>query len=103
MSVMNRLHIASIAAAASLLLGGSALAAVPSAGMQPLFDGSATATSTVQRATVRAAAIAHAPVAGQFSDSGAAVAPSTLTRAEVRANTRNAISHGFHVATGESV
>ncbi|HMN19982.1 MAG TPA: hypothetical protein PKA16_01170 [Ottowia sp.] len=102
MSAMNRFQIASIAASAALLFSGSALAATPSAGMQPFFNDMPTATSNVQRASVRAIAAQDLPVAGQFADEGLQGASSTLTRDQVRALTRDAIAHGFHVASGES-
>lgn len=102
MSVMNRFQIASIAAAGALLFSGSVLAAAPSEGMQPYFDGAPSSASTLQRADVRATAQQHQPTAGEFADVGAQAASSTLTRAKVRAATRDAIAHGFHVATGES-
>ena len=101
MSAMNRLQMAAIAAAGSLLLSGNVLAAMPSAGMQPLFNNTVPVTSTVQRADVHAAAIQNAPIAGQFSDTGAQPAASALTRAQVRSRTLDAIAHGFHVASGE--
>lgn len=102
MSIMNRFQIASIAAAAALLFSGGALAAMPSAGMQPYFNDAPATTSQLQRANVRAAAVQDQPAAGQFADEGLQGAASTLTRAQVRAATRDAIAHGFHVASGEN-
>lgn len=103
MFTTNRFQIASLAACAALLLSGGAFAATPSAGMQPYFEDAASSASALQRATVHAAAIAHQPVAGQFADTGAPAHASTaLSRAQVRAATRDAIAHGFHVASGES-
>lgn len=98
----NRFQIASIAASAALLFSGSAFAATPSAGMQPWFDGAIPTSSALQRSSVRAAAIAHQPAAGQFTSEGASAHASGLSRAQVRAATRDAIAHGFHVASGES-
>lgn len=92
------------ASAAFLMLSGNALAGSlqPAAGEGPFFDAPVVAGSTLQRAEVRADAARHLPVAGELSAQAAPVPASDVTRAEVRAATREAIAHGFRVATGES-
>ena len=91
------------AVAATVLLSGQAFAASlqPAAGEAPFAD-VAVSSSTLQRAEVRADAARHMPAAGDYSvpASESAVA-SDVTRAEVRAEVRNALAHGFHIATGE--
>jgi len=91
--------------AAALLLSGTAFAAdlQPAAGEAPFVQPqNITATSQVQRADVRSAAAAQAPVAGNLSmGQQQDVANSTLTRAQVRQATRDAIARGEHVANGE--
>lgn len=101
---MTRFHSTLAIAATAALLSGSAGAAAlqPAAGAQPLFSNVAASTSTLQRAAVRADAIAHAPAAGEMNAQAPQAAASTLTRAQVREATSQALSHGFHVRTGNA-
>ncbi len=101
---MTSLRSAIAIAATAALLSGPALAAAPqpAAGAQPLFNGVATTSaSTLQRAAVRADAIAHAPAAGEMNLQ-APQAAGTLTRAQVREATLQALRRGFHVRTGDA-
>jgi hypothetical protein len=86
---------ASIAFAA-LLLSGTAFAGSvqPVAGEAPWFNAPVQAASSVQRQDVQADAARHLPVAGEMAPRRPAV-PSTLTRAEVRQATRDAIAKGY--------
>ena len=88
---------------AALLLSGTAFAGAvqPAAGEAPLFNAPAQAASSVQRQDVQADAARHLPLAGEMNAQAAPAAPSTLTRAEVRQATRDAIAKGYRVATGE--
>lgn len=100
---MTRFNTTFTALAASLLLSGTAFAAgvQPAAGEGPFFDANSVATtSTVQRSQVRAAAIAQTPLAGDLPAPDTQVANSDLTRAQVRAQTREALANGFHVQSG---
>ena len=67
-----------------------------------LGSGRRDAARTLQRAEVRADAVRHVPAAGEQNAQAAPVQPSAVTRAEVRAATRDAIAHGFRVASGEN-
>ena len=87
-------------AAAALLLSGTAFAA-PAAGEGPLFNDAPIAASTLQRQDVRMAVAGHLPASGELSAQAAPVQTSDVTRAEVRAETRQAIAHGFVVKSGE--
>ena len=87
-------------AAAALLLSGTAFAA-PAAGEGPFFNDAPVAASTVQRQDVRMAVAGHMPASGELSAQAAPVQTSDVTRAEVRAETRQAIAHGFVVKSGE--
>ena len=91
------------AAAATVLLSGNAFAASlqPAAGEAPFAETTVLA-SGVQRSDVRADAARQMPVAGEMNTVAVQAAPSAMTRAEVRAATREAIARGFHPATGES-
>ena len=93
---------ASIAFAA-LLLSGTAFAGSvqPAAGEAPWFNTPVQAASSVQRQDVQADAARHLPVAGEMNAQASPAVPSTLTRAEVRQATRDAIAKGYRVATGE--
>ena len=94
---------ASIAAAALLLSGTAFAGAVqPAAGEAPFFNAPVALTSSVQRLDVRADAARNLPAAGEMSAQVAPAAASTVTRAEVREATRDAIAHGYHVAAGEA-
>lgn len=86
-----------------MVISGSALAAgsMPAAGENPVFDEAVTA-SEVSRADVLADAVRHpAAVGEQNSVAAAPVAVPPHSRAEVRAETRDALTHGFRVAAGE--
>lgn len=88
--------------AATLLLSGTAFAAgvQPAVGEAP-FAQDTLSTSVVQRADVRAAAASQAPVAGNLPMAVQEdVTASTLTRAQVRAATRDAMAHGYRAASG---
>jgi hypothetical protein len=99
--IMTKLY-STIALAAGLMFAGSAFAAgtQPAAGNAPYFDEGQSMTSTLQRADVRNAAIAHRPASGMMNATPAPDTPSTLTRAQVHANTVQAIQNGFHVESG---
>lgn len=101
MSRSLNVSIASVAAA--LLLSGPAFAASlqPAAGEGPFFN-DVTVRSNVQRQDVRADAARHMPAAGEMSAQAKARPASATTRAAVRASTRDAIAHGFRVASGEN-
>ena len=88
--------------AAALLLSGTAFAAQPAAGEAPFFSAPVASTSCVQRQEVMADAARHMPAAGEMSTQAAPAAASTVTRAQVREATRDAIAHGYRPATGES-
>lgn len=91
-------------AAAALLLSGAAFAGTvqPAAGEAPFFNAPVAGASSVQRQDVRADAARHLPVAGEMSVQAAPAAASTVTRAQVREATRDAIAHGYRVAAGEA-
>ena len=99
MSKLNTLIAGSIAA---LLLGGTAFAAglQPAAGEAPFDQQVIQATSTLERAEVRAQAAQQQPAAGAFSAQAEAPQASDLTRAEVRQATREAIEHGYRIPSG---
>lgn len=91
-------------AAAVLLLSGTAFAGSlqPAAGEGPFFNDAPVLANTVTRAEVRADAARHMPVAGELSAQAEPVQDSSVTRAEVRESTRQAIAHGYRVAAGEN-
>ncbi|HMN22319.1 MAG TPA: hypothetical protein PKA16_13125 [Ottowia sp.] len=97
---------ASIAAlGAALLLSGNAFAAtvMPASGEGPFFNDQPVVSSSLQRAEVRADATRHLPASDEFSNHAEVKqAASAVTRAEVRQDTRDAIAHGFRVASGEN-
>ena len=99
---MIRKNSAFAAVAAALLVSGTAFAAdtQPAAGAFPLFQAQDVVVSQAQRADVHAQAVAHAPVAGNMPVAQGTV-DSSLTRAQVREATREAIARGFHPASGE--
>ena len=101
---MTKFNASIAAAAAALLLSGNAFAASlqPAAGEGPFFNEQPTVSSSLQRADVRADASGHMPAAGELNAQADAVQGSAVTRAEVRQQTREAIAHGFRLATGES-
>lgn len=87
--------------ALALLAGMPAFAQMPAAGEGPLVNPMVAQTSIVTRAEVRAEAAVQPPVTGELSVIAHDDAPSTKTRAEVRAETREAIARGHHMAVGE--
>lgn len=100
---MIRTHTTLSVIAAALLLSGTAFAAdlQPAAGEAPFALSQATpGTSVVQRADVRAAATSQAPVAGNLPVAQPRTEAGALTRAQVREATRDAIAHGYRVASG---
>ncbi|MBS0597832.1 MAG: hypothetical protein JSR92_10975 [Proteobacteria bacterium] len=97
---MTKIHASIAAVSAALLLSGNAFAA-PAAGEAPFADAPVLASS-VQRQDVRADAARNMPAAGEQSGVAVQAASSDVTRAEVRAATRDAIAHGHRVASGES-
>lgn len=101
---MTKFNASIAAVAAALLLSGNAFAASlqPAAGEGPLFNETALAASSVQRQDVRADAARQLPAAGEQSAQAAPAAASDMSRADVRAATRDAIGHGHRVASGES-
>lgn len=96
---MIRKNFAFASVAAALLVSGTAFAAQPAAGEGPFFQPEV-GTSQVARADVAAQAVAQAPLAGNLPVAQTTV-DSSLTRAQVREATREAIAHGFHPAAGE--
>lgn len=99
---MSKFNTLFAAVAATALLSGNAFAASlqPAAGEAPFADVAAS-SSTLQRAEVRADAARHRPAAGDYSVQAESAVASDVTRAEVRAEVRDALAHGFHIATGE--
>jgi len=88
--------------AAALLLAGNAFAFGPASGEAPLFNGpdaAAGVVSSVQRQDVRVSGLAQMPESGEVSQAVAAVKPA-YSRAEVRAQTREALGSGYVVKTG---
>ncbi|MFT4195189.1 DUF4148 domain-containing protein [Ottowia sp.] len=98
---MNTKHIALSSVLALAAFSGSAFAFGPAAGEGPLFLDQPAQASTVSRAEVRAEAARQQPVAGEMSEAVATQAGSGLTRAEVRAQVREAIANGSYVTSGE--
>jgi len=90
--------------AAVLLVSGTAFAAdlQPAAGEAPFFEPHAVmgTASQLQRADVKAQAVAQAPLAGNVPAAQAGVV-SDLSRAQVREVTREAMAHGYRPASGE--
>ena len=99
---MIRKNFASASILAALLVSGTAFAAgtQPAAGAFPLFQAQDIVVSQAQRADVRAEAVVHAPVAGNMPVAQATL-DSSLTRAQVREATREAIARGFRPVSGE--
>lgn len=99
---MNR-TIASIAAAAALLLSGQAFAQASFiTGQAPFDTGSEASLSSVQRAEVRLQAANAMPASGELTaHSATEQQPSTLSRAEVRQATRDALKSGHEIAVGD--
>lgn len=91
-----------IATVLATALAGNAFAFQPASGEGPLFLNDTVTISTVSRDAVRKEAAANPPAAG-VNNAVAAVnaAPSQVTRAAVREDVRNAMSHGYVVKSGE--
>ncbi len=91
-------------AAAVLLLSGSAFAGSlqPAAGEAPFAGQAVVLNSSLQRQDVRADAARQLPAAGEMSAQATPEPTSTVTRAEVREATRQALANGFHLAVGEA-
>ena len=98
---MNTKQIALSSVLALAAFSGSAFAATPAAGEGPLFLDQPAQASTVSRAEVRAEAVRQQPAAGESNGVVVTQGTSELTRAEVRAQVREAIANGSHVAVGE--
>ena len=101
---MTKFNASIAAAAAALLLSGNAFAASlqPAAGEAPFADTAIALTSAAQRPDVRAAA-GEMPASGELSAVALqAESASTLTRADVRTATINAIARGDHPALGQN-
>ena len=101
---MTKFNASIAAVAATLLLSGQAFAGSlqPAAGEAPFAEAPVVLASSVQRQDVRADAARQLPAAGELSAQAAPVAPSDVTRADVRLATRDAIAHGYRVASGEN-
>lgn len=99
---MNTKNIALSAVLALAAFSGSAFAAgqMPESGAGPLFLDEASAPSMVSRAQVAAAAAADQPLAGNVPEA-VVTTQSQYTRAEVRAQVREAIARGYHVQSGD--
>jgi len=90
-----------LATVLAAVLAGNAFAAQPVSGEGPLFQNEVVG-STLSRAEVIKQAIATPPAAGvQNAVAYKADAPSNVTRAEVRKQTRDAIAAGYQVKSGE--
>lgn len=103
---MTKVNASIATIAAAVLLSGNAFAGSlqPAAGEGPFFNDVPVASSTLQRAEVRADAARHLPASGTFNaQSKVEPAANDMTRAEVRQATREAIAHGFRIASGERV
>ena len=74
----------------------------PAAGEAPFFNAPVAVASSVQRQDVRADAARHLPAAGEMNAQMAPAAASSVTRAQVREATRDAMAHGYRVAAGEA-
>lgn len=101
---MTQFHLLASAVGASLLLSANAFAGSlhPAAGEAPFFNAPATAMSTLQRAQVQAHATFRRPATGEMNAQAAAQPVSTLTRAAVRNDLRQAVANGYRVAAGEA-
>lgn len=79
-----------------------AAGSMPAAGETPFFNDTVVA-SALTRAEVQAEAARHLPAAGEQASVVAQLpAVSTKSRAEVRAETREALASGFHIAAGQN-
>ncbi|QTD45263.1 hypothetical protein [Ottowia testudinis] len=99
---------AAFASAAALLLAGNAFAQMPAAGEGPLFLNESAGAPSVSRADVRAAGAqktrdALAPRRHEADQASLMNSKSTPTRerAEVRAQTRDALQHGYKLNYGD--
>ena len=104
---MTKFNASIAAVSAALLLSGQAFAGSlqPAAGEAPFADTAPVLASNVQRAEVRADAARQLPAAGEMSaQAEPAEQPTTAvaSRAQVRAETREALANGYHIATGEN-
>ena len=101
---MTKFNASIAAVSAALLLSGNAFAGAvqPAAGEAPYADTPVVLASSVQRQDVRADAARQLPAAGELSAQAAPAAPTAMSRAEVRAATRDAIARGYRVAAGEN-
>lgn len=97
---MIRKNFAFASIAAALLVSGTAFAAQPAAGEGPFFQPQNVVVGQAQRADVAAQAVAQAPLAGNLPVAQTTV-DSSLTRAQVRESTREAIARGYRPAAGE--
>ena len=99
---MIRKNFSFAAVAAALLVSGTAFAAdtQPAAGAFPLFQPQNVVVNQAQRADVQAQAMAQAPEVGNMPVAQGTV-DSSLTRAQVREATREAIARGFRPISGE--
>lgn len=95
---------ATMAAALLFATGAIAASAQPDSGQEPYADETPTGTSTLTRSAVEAQAVRTPPADGDFNAQGKAAPRSTLTREQVRAQTRQAekAAHGFPDKSGES-
>lgn len=97
---MQTKHIA-LATLLATAFAGSAFA-FPASGEGPLFQNDDAAATMVSRQAVRQDAISSPPVAGFSSDFGmTGDMHGSLSRAQVRQETRDAITHGYLVKSGE--
>ena len=101
---MTKFNASIAAVSAALLLSGNAFAGAvqPAAGEAPYADTPVVLASSVQRQDVRADAARQMPATGELSAQATPLAPSDATRADVRMATRDAIAHGYRVASGEN-
>lgn len=99
---MSKFNILITGSIAALLLGGTALAAdlQPAAAEAPFAQYVTGATSTLERAEVRAQAAKQQPVAGTFNAQAEAPRASDQSRAAVRQATRDAIKDGYRIPSG---
>lgn len=103
---MNKFLASSATMAAALLFATGAIAASaqPDSGQEPFAEEAPTGASTQTRSAVEAQAARTPPADGNFNAKGKAAPSSTLTRAQVRQQTREAekTAHGFPDKSGES-
>ena len=96
------IRLISMASALALTLAASAASAMPASGEQPLFNDQADVPSVVTRAEMTAQATQSPPTTGESSGVVSVAATDLpMDRAAVVTELRQALAHGYHLATGE--